>query len=95
MCEHELQQQPCWRACNTPLAMPARPEPLNFPLVPPEPLKQEEALTLAVYLSLVTADPELAHAAGALAEELAAGLDESTVEMCKASALERWEAEEG
>lgn len=75
--------------------MPARPEPLNFPLFPPEPLKQEEALILAVYLGFAAADPELAHAARALAEDLAVGLDEGTVETCKAAALERWEAEQG
>jgi len=74
--------------------MPARPELLNFPLFLRKPLKQEEAFTLAVYLSLATADPELARAAGALAEEFAVGLDESTVERCKASAVERWEADE-
>ena len=73
--------------------MPARPELLNFPLFPPEPLTQEEALTLAVYLSLAAANPDLANAAGALAEEFAVGLDESTVEICKASAVERWETD--
>jgi len=33
-------------------------------------------------------------AARILADEFAVGLDESTVEICKAAALERWEAEE-
>ena len=70
--------------------MPARPEPPNYP----EPRTQEQALTLALYLSLSAPDPEQAHAARALAEELSVGLDESTVELCRASALKRWEAEE-
>ena len=74
--------------------MPARPELLNFPLFPPEHLNQEEAFTLAVYLGLATADPKLAHDAGVLADEFAVGLDENSVELCKAAALERFEAEE-
>ena len=39
-------------------------------------------------------DDEKAQAARILADEFAVGLDESTVEICKAAALEQWEADE-
>ena len=39
-------------------------------------------------------DDEQAQPAAMLGEELAAGLDENTVERWKAAAFERWEAEE-
>ena len=72
--------------------MPARPELPNPPNYP-EPRTREQALTLAYYIILVAPDDEKAQAARILAEEFAAGLDESTVEICKAAALERWEAD--
>jgi len=72
--------------------MPARPE-LPNPANYPEPRTREQALTLAYYI-LAAPDDDKAQAAGILADEFAASLDESTVEMCKASALERWEADE-
>ncbi len=57
----------------------------------PTPKTQEQALTLAVYLGLIAPDDERARASAMLAEELSAGLDKSTVEICRASALERFE----
>ena len=58
------------------------------------PETQEQALTLAFYLGLAAPDAEESQAAALLAEDLAVGLDENTVETCKAAALERWEADE-
>ena len=55
------------------------------------PQTQEQALTLALYLGLSAPDDRKAQIAAVLAEDLARGLDESTVELCKAAALERWE----
>jgi hypothetical protein len=60
----------------------------------PTPQTQEQALTRALYLGLTAPDDKKAQAAAMLAEEFAVGLDESTVETCKASALERFEADE-
>jgi hypothetical protein len=54
----------------------------------------EQALTLALYLRLTAPDDRKAPAAGIVADELSLGLDASTVELCKAVALERFEAEE-
>ena len=51
------------------------------------------ALTLILYLGLTAPHDERARAARLLADDLAVGMDASTVEMCKASALERWEAD--
>ena len=48
---------------------------------------REQALTLAYDIILVAPDDEKAQAARILADEFAVGLDESTVEMCRASAL--------
>lgn len=58
------------------------------------PETQEQALTLALYLCLCAPDDDKAKAAGMLADNLALGLDENTVETCKAAAMERWEADE-
>ena len=73
--------------------MPARPELPNPPNYP-EPRTREQALTLAYYIILVAPDDEKAQAARILADEYGAGLDESIVEICRAAALERWEADE-
>jgi hypothetical protein len=58
-----------------------------------EPTTVEQALAEALYLALIAPGDEEAQAAVILAEELARGLDESTVELCQAQALERFEAE--
>lgn len=60
-----------------------------------EPTTLEQALSEALYLGLVAPGDEEAQAAAMLAEDLAQGMDEATVEMCKAHALERFEADEG
>ncbi len=56
------------------------------------PETQEQALTLALYLGLIAPDDGKAETAALLAEDLAAGLDAGTVEVCKAAASEQAEA---
>lgn len=58
----------------------------------PEPATREQALTLALVLALAASTGAKARQATDVAEALAAGLDASTVELCKAAALERFEA---
>lgn len=53
----------------------------------------EQAVVEALFLGLMSPGESEAQAAAALAEELAAGMDEATVEQCKAAALERFELE--
>lgn len=52
----------------------------------------EQALAEALFLELMAPGESEAQACAMLAEEIAAGLDEHTVELCKAAALERYEA---
>jgi len=52
------------------------------------PQTREEALTLALALAISAPTDELAVKVTEQAEELAAGLDELTVERCKRDALE-------
>ncbi len=51
----------------------------------------EQAVVEALFLGLMAPGESEAAAAAKLAEELAAGMDAATVEMCKAAALERFE----
>jgi hypothetical protein len=59
-----------------------------------QPTTQEQALAEALYLGLIAPGDEEAQAAAQLAEEIAEGLDVSTVELCQAFALERFELTE-
>jgi hypothetical protein len=53
----------------------------------------EQAVVEALFLGLMAPGEAEAAAAAKLVEELAVGLDEATLEQCKAAALERFEAE--
>jgi hypothetical protein len=53
----------------------------------------EQAVVEALFLGLMAPGESEAQAAATLAEELAAGMDEATLELCRAAALERFEAE--
>ena len=53
----------------------------------------EQAVVEALLLGLMAPGESEAEAVAMLAEELAAGMDEATVEKCKAAALERFELE--
>ena len=53
----------------------------------------EQALAEALFLGLMALGESEAQAASWLAEEIAVALDAETVELCKAHALERFEAE--
>jgi hypothetical protein len=53
----------------------------------------EQAVVEALFLGLMAPGESEAAAASMLASELAAGMDEATVEKCRAAALERFELE--
>ena len=53
----------------------------------------EQALVEALFLGLMAPGESEAEAVSVLAEELAPGMDEATLEKCKAAALERYELE--
>ena len=53
----------------------------------------EQGVVEALFLGLMAPGEAEAEAASVLAEELAAGMDEATVERCRGAALERCELE--
>jgi hypothetical protein len=53
----------------------------------------EQAVVEALFLGLMAPREAEAEAASTLAEELISGMDEATVEKCRAAALERFEFE--
>ena len=53
----------------------------------------EQAVVEALFLGLMAPGESEAEAASVLADELATGMDETTVEKCKAAAPERFELE--
>ena len=59
-----------------------------------DPETREQAITFIWYGIHACQDIEVVNEAFDLIAKFAADLDESTVDICKAFALERWEAEE-